>query len=415
MVRSTSKFATQLLCALLVQQLSLISAKSLASVLKGLVGKRIVPCKEICSAAGHKYQGYSSAWRGTMAETTCKCSGEDLKVDCEISVQTYKFASCCIDGKGCHEDLEADPAEEAFEEAAAKKEADLENLDEEIDEEDVSEEGVPTCGKCPGAKFELTKQEIASTLTLHNKMRAAVGTPPLKWSCDLMCQVQKHADKCKFEHSASYDSPIQAGENLASGTDGEFAAWMWFSEYGKVPPTQHATSSSGASHFTAVVWKASKEIGCGVCQDKSVMGGGVFLCQYADSPPNWNNAFVENVPKFHGSTAQYQKAGLDEKKAKEVFAQISSWGLHIGDALTRFYGDETPAQVEQLHSLWARAPSWSAVATAGIAAACVSAAAVFGLAAVRRVGASPQSFRSFRLSGATAREDEELACSLAEQ
>jgi len=412
MVRSAGKLAAPLVVALLAQQQQVISAKtSLKSVLKGLVGKNSVHCSDVCKAAGHSYQGWSSSWRGEDSITTCKCSGENLQVNCKISSPSYTFASCCIEGEGCQEDLDPDPAEQGYEEAVEKAPSDLD-----VDQEDVSEAGVPDCGMCPGATFQLTKHEIAGVLTLHNKMRAAVGTPALEWSCELMCQVQKFADECIYGHSPSYDSPIKAGENLASGIDGEFATWMWFSEYGKVPPTQHATKNSGASHFTAVVWKATKKLGCGVCKKQSLTGGGLFFCQYADSQPNWNNAFEENVPKFHGTAAQYKNAGLDMEKAQEVFKLLNSWGLHIGTALTRFYTDDVSAGANnQLRGSWAQVPLSGLLTIAGAVVALASAAALVGLAAMRLFGVASADFRSLRLSPATANEDDRQACILAEQ
>jgi len=413
MARSAGKFAAPLLFALLAQQQPLISAKeSLRKVLKNLAGKNSVDCGDVCQAAGHAYQGWSSSIRGQDSVTTCKCSSENLQVNCKVSSPSYTFASCCIEGKGgCFEELDPDPAEQGYEEVAEKVPSDFD-----VDQEDVSEAGVPNCGNCPGATFELTTQEIAGVLTLHNKMRAAVGTPALKWSCELMCQVQKFADQCIDGHSQSYFSPIPAGENMASGTDGEFATWMWFSEYGKVPPTQHATEDSGASHYTSIVWKATKKLGCGVCKKPSLQTGGFFFCQYADSETNIDYTFEENVPKFEGSEARYKKAGLDIEKAKEVFEMLKTWGIPIGTSLTRFYTDAVPADANQLRGSLAQVPLSGMLTIAGAVAALASAAALVGLAAMRRFGAtSAVDFRSLRLSPATANEDDQLACNLAEQ
>jgi len=196
-------------------------------------------------------------------------------------------------------------------------------------------DSVPDCPSC-GTKFQLTKKEIGEALAIQNKMRKAVGTPPLKWNCKLMCQAQKWADRCEFAHSDNYNSPIPAGENLASGQNVITAAWMWFSEYGSASPTSHATFNEG--HFTALVWKSTKDLGCGACKS----GKGVYLCQYANSKANYGgeSAFKANVPPFRGTAAQYKAGGLDPVEAKEQLKKFQGWGLNIGNALSRFYEND---------------------------------------------------------------------------
>jgi len=173
-----------------------------------------------------------------------------------------------------------------------------------------------SCASC-GTNEQLSKDEIELALNLQNKMRASVGAPALKWNCDLMCQVQQHADNCAFQHSDSFSAPIPAGENLASGDDGAQAAWMWFSEYGAAYGGQADFNCCG--HYTAMVWKATKEIGCGKCS------GTVYLCQYAHDKPNFGGAsdFATNVPSSNPSYTN----GLDKATARQMFNQFSSWGF----------------------------------------------------------------------------------------
>jgi len=187
---------------------------------------------------------------------------------------------------------------------------------------DTSGVTVPDCPSC-GYSEQLTKDEIATALTLHNQMRGAVGTPPLKWNCKLQCQIQKHASKGVYEHSDSFNAPIPAGENLASGSDGVYAAWMWFSEYGAAHGGQATFNCCG--HYTAMVWKATKEIGCG----KSTSGDGIYLCQYTNAQPNFGGAsdFAANVPIFGGTAADYNKGGLSVATGKKMFAEFTRWGF----------------------------------------------------------------------------------------
>jgi len=139
------------------------------------------------------------------------------------------------------------------------------------------------------------------------------------WNCKVMCQVQKHADKGIFEHSDSFNAPIPAGENLASGSDGELAAWMWFSEYGAAHGGQADFNCCG--HYTAMVWKTTTEFGCG----KST--GKVYLCQYTNKLPNFNDAYAANVPIFDGSAAKYKAGGLSVATGRKMFSDFRSWGF----------------------------------------------------------------------------------------
>merc|ERR1719174_2656442 len=72
---------------------------------------------------------------------------------------------------------------------------------------------VAKLGSCTG----LTQQEAQEMLDLHNKVRCAVGTPPIQWNPALQCQAQRTQDQIgAFSHSDCYSLPIEAGENLAT-------------------------------------------------------------------------------------------------------------------------------------------------------------------------------------------------------
>jgi len=237
---------------------------------------------------------------------------------------------------------------------------------------------VPECPAC-GTDYQFTKAEIGTILTLHNKMRKAVGSPPLKWDCKLMCQAQEHADGCQFKHSDCYNSPIKAGESIATGNSGETAAWMWFSEYGDCDP-EESCGPGEAGHFTALVWKATAKLGCGRCET-----GKVYVCQYTDSAPNFGGKadFDKQVPPFQGSCSQYEAAGLDCEKAKEMFSKFKGWGLSVGKTL-EWIG---AADLEDLPSLWQSKSTSPVVIGAAASLAVVTAAVlVAGLRPKRTAG-----------------------------
>jgi hypothetical protein len=128
----------------------------------------------------------------------------------------------------------------------------------------------------------------------HNRLRAKHCASPLKWSRKLESSAQRWANSlkdrgCVFGHSGG-----QYGENLAGGTQGtvgpEAAVSMWYDE------AKHYSFRSGGfsmktGHFTQLVWRATKELGCGHAQCN---GLDLWVCQY-DPPGNVEGQYRENV------------------------------------------------------------------------------------------------------------------------
>ncbi len=134
--------------------------------------------------------------------------------------------------------------------------------------------------KCSGANG-LTEQEINGILNSHNRARAELKLPPLKWNCKLADLAQEWATRGKFEHR----SPANYGENIfvASMTDVPinlgFDRWMseknfWHNASG--------TCQSGkfCTHYTQVVWKKTNSIGCGINRNAAGKWKVVMICNY---------------------------------------------------------------------------------------------------------------------------------------
>lgn len=129
----------------------------------------------------------------------------------------------------------------------------------------------------------------------HNRYRAQHCAPPLAWSKQLADVAQKWAntlrDKgCMFGHSPG----AKYGENLAAGTQGaldpESTVAMWYDEI------QHYKFGSGGfsmqtGHFTQVVWRSTKYVGCGHATCK---GNDIYVCNY-DPPGNWEGRYRQEV------------------------------------------------------------------------------------------------------------------------
>ncbi|MCI5220383.1 MAG: hypothetical protein D3914_14625 [Candidatus Electrothrix sp. LOE2] len=126
----------------------------------------------------------------------------------------------------------------------------------------------------------------------HNHWRSRVGVPALRWSDKLADTAQEWADTLNREGCGFYHSRNGYGENLFMSSalirsDGhrslvnvtpQDAVDSWGDE---IRDYNYADNScSGVcGHYTQVVWKETKEVGCAktVCDDKSQ----IWVCSYA--------------------------------------------------------------------------------------------------------------------------------------
>jgi uncharacterized protein YkwD len=128
----------------------------------------------------------------------------------------------------------------------------------------------------------------------HNKARAQHCAAPLTWSTKLAAAAQKWADAlrdqgCTFGHSGG-----PYGENLAAGTigalDPESTVAFWYDEI-KQYKFPDGGFSMKTGHFTQLVWRGTKQVGCGHSQCK---GNDIWVCEY-DPPGNWDGEYRTNV------------------------------------------------------------------------------------------------------------------------
>ncbi len=164
----------------------------------------------------------------------------------------------------------------------------------------------------PGASAVEPKPVLArdGMLEAHNRVRASVGVPPLAWSEMLAGVAQARAERqaaegCRMQHDPEqkwYGENIlwasalvyrRAGDVDASGAvrtedvravqkltaEDVVGAWAeeaeWF-----VAAENRCTAPAGRTcgHYTQLVWRDSREVGCGmaVCGDS----GQIWVCNY---------------------------------------------------------------------------------------------------------------------------------------
>ncbi|MHB1015206.1 MAG: CAP domain-containing protein [Desulfurivibrionaceae bacterium] len=139
----------------------------------------------------------------------------------------------------------------------------------------------------------------------HNTLRSAVGAPELRWSDALARQAAAWANRLKKESCTMQHSHGDLGENLywasplktGSKSKGS-STWKWrllpqsIKEknvvaswateqrwYSRATNTCNAPPGKTCGHYTQMVWKNTREVGCAkaVCDDNSQ----VWVCNYA--------------------------------------------------------------------------------------------------------------------------------------
>lgn len=137
-------------------------------------------------------------------------------------------------------------------------------------------------------------------LKLHNEDRAKHSASPLVWDSTVASAAASWAKGCKWAHTPN--NPY--GQNIAAGTAPQFgatdAATMWYDEI-KLYNFASGAYSDATGHFTQMVWKGSKKLGCAIQEcSASQMGLGssgtarYVVCNY-DPPGNYIGQFLQNV------------------------------------------------------------------------------------------------------------------------
>ena len=125
-------------------------------------------------------------------------------------------------------------------------------------------------------------------LEIHNRERANVGAPPLRWNMQLASDATGHAQQMartgRFVHASREGRGI-ARENLSQGPLGWGADQLmrnWMSEkryfHGGIYPDVCAGGWSRCAHYTQVIWPGTTDLGCGMAA-----GGGFswLVCRYS--------------------------------------------------------------------------------------------------------------------------------------
>lgn len=154
----------------------------------------------------------------------------------------------------------------------------------------------------PAAHVRADDAVDQAMLAAHNRWRAQVGVEPLSYSPELAASAQAWADKLKQRHGCQpqhSDTRGSYGENLywASAllwSDGrrevqhvtaETVVDSWAGERADYSyPSNSCKPGKACGHYTQIVWKSTREVGCGhaTCDSKDQ----IWVCRYAPAG-NW--------------------------------------------------------------------------------------------------------------------------------
>lgn len=126
---------------------------------------------------------------------------------------------------------------------------------------------------------------ITQMLNAHNSWRKRYGVPPLTWSPELASYAQQWATKLARENRFEHRPNNRYGENLASASGQQLSpdqvVNMWGNEVADYNYARNTCKPGKmCGHYTQVVWKNSKQLGCGMARNGNRE---VWVCNY--NPP----------------------------------------------------------------------------------------------------------------------------------
>jgi hypothetical protein len=148
-----------------------------------------------------------------------------------------------------------------------------------------------------GKQPEPSQDFAGRVLTLHNRERANMGLPPLRWSTRLSQEAgswaSSLANRGAFEHSGQGDF----GENLWMGSAEWFSPEQMVGAFlserdafrpGRFPHVSRTGNWTDVGHYTQVIWPQTQAVGCAIARSR---GQDVMVCRYWPA----GNVFGERV------------------------------------------------------------------------------------------------------------------------
>jgi hypothetical protein len=112
----------------------------------------------------------------------------------------------------------------------------------------------------------------AAILAAHNKLRAEVGVPPLRWSDKLAQGAAQWARTVASLNRMQYSGTTTVGENMAVMWGGNRSLSqmiaIWSNEKsqfqrGVFPQISRTGDENAVLHYSQMIWRGTTEVGCG--------------------------------------------------------------------------------------------------------------------------------------------------------
>ncbi len=136
----------------------------------------------------------------------------------------------------------------------------------------------------------------ARILRTHNEERLRLRLQPLKWNIHLEREAREwaqHLSRAGRLQHADQEGRNRTGENLWMGTAGhwpvETMVGMFIDEkkhyrHAQFPNISKTGNWADVGHYTQVVWRETKEVGCAVV---TARGNDVLVCRYWPAGNVW--------------------------------------------------------------------------------------------------------------------------------
>ena len=131
----------------------------------------------------------------------------------------------------------------------------------------------------------LSAATIREMLDSHNKVRLQREIPPLRWSTRLEAAAQAWAEHLSAIGALQHDHSRRVGQNLFVSYGRQmspaYVVGKWAGESKDYDERRfRCAQGEVCGHFTQIIWRGSKEVGCGVAGGDN---GQFWVCYY--SPP----------------------------------------------------------------------------------------------------------------------------------
>lgn len=153
----------------------------------------------------------------------------------------------------------------------------------------------PRTMKAPTAKCQqngLEQAEVAELLSAHNMVRAELKLEPLTWDCSLELTAQRWADRAVTQHDEDtpFGESIFVSSTPTQNVGAVVVRWMleqpnWDNRTGK------CAAGKVCNHYTQIVWRSTKRIGCGINRSAAGKWKVFLVCHYDPAGNNGGRAY----------------------------------------------------------------------------------------------------------------------------